>query len=117
MLWREREVRLHLAQEPLADPHPVLHLPLISRLSTHITTPQQRLQFAPPAVRRHLLSYPLWTLQQPHRHVPAQEGHPLQQEAPRARHAHRVAAPVLQSVVAELLDDVQSLSRADVPVA
>ena len=48
---------------------------------------------------------------------PAHEGQPLQQEVPGLLQALCVGAPVLQSVVAEVPQHVQTLGRRDVPVA
>ena len=116
VLREEHKTWVYRTQEHGRDLDPILRLCLTQSSSHHLLAAQQRLQVGSAHVRERPLVHVLWTLQQPHRHVPAQEGHPLQQEAPRARHARLVAAPVLQSVIAELLDDVQPLSRADVPV-
>lgn len=48
---------------------------------------------------------------------PAQEGEPLQHEAARLLHALRVGAPVLQPVVGEVPQDVQTLPGGNVPVS
>jgi len=56
-------------------------------------------------------------LEHPDGHVSAQVREPLEQEPPRGLDAPRVGPPVLEAVVAEALDDVQPLGRADVPMA
>lgn len=48
---------------------------------------------------------------------PAQEGEPLQQEAACLLDALRVGAPVLEAVVGEVSQDVQTLSGGNVPVS
>lgn len=48
---------------------------------------------------------------------PAKKGEPLKQEAPGPLHTLRVGAPVLQSVVCEVPQDVQALRGRDVPVS
>lgn len=84
--------------------------------SHYLRTSQQRFQVRTPHVHQRTLVHVLGTVEQTDGHVAAQERHPLQEEAPRPGHALLVAAPVLQPVVAEPLDDVEALRRADVPV-
>lgn len=48
---------------------------------------------------------------------PAQEGEPLQHEAACLLHALRIGAPVLQAVVGEVPQDVQTLTGGNVPVS
>lgn len=48
---------------------------------------------------------------------PAQEGEPLQHEAARLLYALRVGAPVLEAVVGEVPQDVQTLAGGNVPVS
>ena len=62
----------------------------------------------------HLLRY---DLKHPDGNVAAEVREPLEEEPPRGLHAPRVGAPMLQAVVAEALDDVQALARADIPIA
>lgn len=117
VLGEEHEALVHGPQEHAGHLDPVLRLRLTPASHSHLLAAQQRLQVRPPHIREGALVHVLRAVQQPDGHVPAQERHPLQQEAPRARHARLVAAPVFQPVVAEGLDDLQPLARADVPVA
>ncbi len=51
------------------------------------------------------------------RSSPAQEGEPLQQEGACLLDALRVGAPVLEAVVGEVTQDVQTLPGGNVPVS
>ena len=62
----------------------------------------------------HLLRY---DLEHPDGDVAAEVREPLEEKPPRGLDTPRVGAPVLQAVVAEALDDVQALARADIPMA
>lgn len=53
----------------------------------------------------------LGSVQQTNRNVSAQKGQPLKQEATRARHALLIRPPVIQAIVAELVDDLETLLR------
>ena len=117
LVLREKgEVVVDRTQKHRGHLDPILRLLVTPHSPHYLRTSQQRFQVRTPHVHQRTLVHVLGTVEQTDGHVAAQERHPLQEEAPRPGHALLVAAPVLQPVVAEPLDDVEALRRADVPV-
>lgn len=91
----------------------------------YIRTRKKRFEVASSNVGRRVLVHALRSLEDAHGNVAAQEGEPFEKESTSMVHALEIVtpersyllirAPMLQSIGAELLDDVQTLLSRDIP--
>mmetsp|Transcript_9497 Transcript_9497/g.17797 ORF Transcript_9497/g.17797 Transcript_9497/m.17797 type:complete len:428 (-) Transcript_9497:693-1976(-) len=107
VLGHELEALWQRAQQAPRNLHPVLR----------VRAAQQSLQVLSAAVAGRLLEEALGrAFKQAHWHITVRKGQPLQQKAARIVNALCVATPVLQPICAEVLVDVKTFRRGDVPV-